>query len=512
MICSFCQAETLDSLVYFSDLNFKNKAEREVFNHLKKVQNDYEMLGLFLYAKPATDTTSIEHSEKILNDFIEQKISLINTKDDETKIKLLIGLVKKTFLKGQKGNCYFQETIENGDYNCYTSAALYGLLLSKLNIPFQLNENSNGIELIAYPADKKIKFEIEQSGKKCFEYTENFTNNWTRSMFYAKIIPLEEFEKGYSEALFEKYYFKTTTLLLKQLASIMFCNLSLQYSNESKVQEALYEMQKSYFLDQNERNRATLKYQIFNALGKYNYENSIDYNKLIYLCRFRNIKDVETTSGLISSEFLRFTTKQLTLKISLQEIENQYLSMTRKINDTLLLKELAYTYNNEIAKSIINLKTYTAEELPYLQDAFKIKPDEQDLRSLIFESLNNKIEEKKEANIVLSIVNDYASKFDFLAKSYSARTIIVNCHLNIACSNFNNAKPIQGDENLKRSEQLCSEYGIKPSIENIENTYLTAAKFYYKKGDKLKAKAYLLKGFEYAPDSKLIQDKLKLVQ
>jgi hypothetical protein len=73
-----------------------------------------------------------------------------------------------------------------------------------------------------------------------------------------------------------------------------------------------------------------------------------------------------------------------------------------------------------------------------------------------------------------------------------------------------NGKPLEGDENMKRGEQLCTQYGIKPSFESTENSYLSAAKYYYKKGDKLKAKAYLLKGFEYAPDSKLIQDKLKL--
>jgi hypothetical protein len=512
IIYSFSQAASPDSLVYFSDLSFRNKAEKEVYYNLKKVQNDDEMLRLFLYIKPYEDSISIEHSEKILNEFIEQKVGHIKKDDEEKKIKILVDLVNKTFLKRQKEKCYFQETIETGDYNCYTSTALYGILLSKLNIPFQIIENINGISLIAYPAEKKIGIETGASGKKCFEFAEYFRNKWTKSMFYAKVIPLEEFEKGYSAELFEKYYFKNSPLTLQQLASIMLCNLSFQAADESKAEEAFNAMQKSYILDPNERNQVTLKYQIFNTLGKYNYENNIDYNKVLYLCRYRNIGDNEITNDLISSEFLRFVTKQLTLKISLKEIENKYLLMTNKINDSLLLRELAYIYNNEIAKTIMHVKTYEVDALNYLESAYKIKPEEQALKSLIFESLNEKIEKEKDATIVLDVVNNYSSKFDYLDKSFSTRTIKVNCYLNMAYNNFMNNMPLEGDENMKKSEQLCTQYSITPSIESIENSYLTAAKYYYKKGDKLKAKAYLLKGFEYAPESKLIQDKLKLVQ
>jgi hypothetical protein len=510
IISSFSQAATPDSLVYFSDLSFRNKAEKEVYYNLKKVQNDDEMLRLFLYIKPFEDSISIEHSEKILNEFIEQKVGQIKKDDEEKKIKILVDLVNKTFLKRQKEKCYFQETIETGNYNCFTSTAIYTLLLSKLNIPYQLKENTNGFELIAYPEGKKIGIETGASGKKCFEFAEYFRNKWTKSMFYARIIPSAEFEKGYSEELFEKYYFKTSTLSPKQLASIMLCNLSFQAADENKAEEAFNDMQKSYILYPNERNQVTLKYQIFNTLGKYNYENSVDYNKVLYLCRYRNIGDNEITNDLISSEFLRFVTKQLTLKISLKEIENKYLLMTNKINDSLLLSALTYIYNSEIAQTIIHFKTYEVDALNYLESAYKIKPEEQALKSLIFESLNEKIEKEKDATIVLGVVNNYSSKFDYLDKSFSTRTIKVNCYLNIAYKNFMNGKPLEGDENMKRGEQLCTQYGIKPSFESTENSYLSAAKYYYKKGDKLKAKAYLLKGFEYAPDSKLIQDKLKL--
>jgi hypothetical protein len=512
IICTIGQAATVDSLVYFSDLNFRDQLEREVFCNLKKAHYEDEMLSLLLYIKPYEDSIPIAHSEKLLNNFIEQHFSQINNIDEEARVKLIVGLVNKTFLKKHKTNSYFQETIATGAYNCYTSAALYSILLSKLNIPYQIKENINGISLITYPTEKKIPITIETPEKKCVEYTAHFRNTWTKSMFYVKIIPMAEFEKGYSEALFEKYYFKNLTLSLPQLASILFCNLSIQASDESNVQEAVYHMQKSYFLDANERNQATLKYHIFNALGKYNYENNNDFDKLIYLCRYRKIKDIETSSDLISSEFLRFVTQQIKLKIGLPEIEKQYLTMMNNSNDSLLLRALTYAYNNKIAEAIINLKTYEVDAFNYLHNAYKVKPDDQTLKSLIFASLNEKINKTKDAAIVLKIVNEYCSKFDFLDVSISTKTIKINCYLNFASNNFMNGLPLEGEENLKKSEQLCTQYGIKPSFESAENSYLSAAKYYYKKGDKLKAKEYLLKGFEYAPDSKLIQDKLKLVK
>lgn len=503
---------TGDSLVYLSDLTFRNIEEKTIYKELNTKNGDSDLLPLFLHITPFEDSSSIDNSKNKIDSFIEGIEKRISTKSDSFETDEIVRSIKSTFLKNYNEKSFLKETILNGNYNCYTATALYGLVFSKLKIPFEINENENSIKIIINPDSQKFEINPDKSVNKCIVYPEHFRNKWTKSAFYAKEIPYEEFEKGYSESLFEKYYYTQSKVNLRQLASIMLCNLSLQASEDHKLQEALYYIQKSYLTDPNGRNKITLKYHIFNALGKYNYEKREDFLKLIYLCRFNNTKDVEITSEFISSEFLRFLGVQLANKTDLKIIEEDYFNLIKISNNLSLKNEISFIYNYEIARMLIGKKSKVFEEHLYLKEAYRIKPEDKDLQSLIFESLNSNLQQIGESEKALKLVNEFCLNFDFLNSNTSISIIKTHCYLDLAFINFSNGMFVEGDSYLKKSEQLCSNKLVIPNVDLIEKGYLSAAKYYFKKGDKLKAKEYLLKGFEYAPDSKLIQDKLKLVQ
>lgn len=506
------QAEERDSLVYFSDLTFRNKAEKTIFQNIKKSHNNIDLLRLFMLIKPLEDSSSIDHSIKLFDDLIAKIKPQLENKSEELKIAEIKEIVSNTFFKIGKPNCTFQETIEQGNYDCYTSTALYGLIFSRLKIPFQIYENKNGLIIQAFPNEKKIDLNMEMNNARCFKYSEHFRDKWTKSMYYSKVIPYHEFEKGYSDTLFEKYYFNLPSYSLLELAGIMLCNLSLKVSEERKVQDAVFYIQKSYFIYPNMRSEAILKYHLVNALGKYNYENKLDFNKLIYLCSFINIKDVEITGELISSEYSRYLNTQIVAKLSLKEITNDYYHLYNKVKDNATRNSLEFIYNFEVAKAILYKQIEQSDVIVYLQKAYKIKPSEQQVKSVIFESMNKKLQETNDAEKVLNFVDNYSLKFDFIEKSLSSKNIKINCFLELAYKNFSNSQFAAGDEYLKKSEALCTQFQLTPTQEAAERGYLSAAKFNFQKGNKAKAKEYLLKGLEYAPDSKLIQDKLILVQ
>jgi hypothetical protein len=505
-------AEGTDSLLFLSDLTYRNKAEKEIFYRLNSVKEKGELLDLFLFIKPFEDSISVEATVKKFDNFIQNVKVSLNSKDENKKVNELVETIRSSFLKTESSVSNLRETIDQGKYNCYTAAALYGLIFSKLNIPYQIIENPNTVHLIVYPEDKKIDLEIKILNSRCFDFPEHFRNKWAKSMFYAKLIPYEEFEKGYSVELFEKYYFKSNTLSLHQLAGIMFCQLSIQASDDRKVQDALYYMQKSYLLDPNERNLVTLKYHIFNALGKYNYENRVDYNKLVYLTRYRNLSDVEITADFISAEYLRYITAQFIMKINYDSIEKDYHNLILNSRDTKLKSELSYIYNFHISKKIMSGEYQGKNELSYLHQAYLVKPDNKDLHSLITESLNRKLQQNRDSEAALQLLDNYNKYFEELFKNSSIARIKVHCYLDLASKKYTNGLTEEGDDLLKKSEHICKEYSLNPDVEFVEKGYVSAAKYYFNKGNKLKAKAYLLKGFEYAPSSKLIQDKLKLVQ
>ena len=511
-INSILFAEVTDSLVYFSDLTFRNKTEKTIFQNLNKGSKNIDLLRLFLSIKPIEDSASIEPSIKLFDELIIQIKSAILNESNELKITKIKTIISNTHFKSSKLNCTFQETLEQGFYDCYTAAALYGLVFSKLNIPFEIIENKSGVILEAFPSSDKIEIKMNISNARCFGYSEHFRDKWSKSMFFSKLIPYNEFEKGYSDTLFEKYYFNLPSYSMIDLASIMLCNLSLKASDERNVQEAVYYIQKSYFIQPNNRNAATLKYHLVNALGKYNYENKLDFNKLLYLCSYINMKDVEITGELITSEYTRFLNTQIEAKMPLKELANDYLLISSRVNDETTKKNIEFIYNFEVAKAIIYRNVYTTNYIKYLQNAYQIKPEDQSLKSVIFEVLNKELNANKDAEIALKLVDDYSSKFQFIEKSISSKNIKVSCYLELAYKNFSKEKFDLGDEYLKKSEALCTQYQITPLQEVVERGYLSAAKYNFNKGNKVKAKEYLLKGIAYAPDSKLIQDKLKLVQ
>ncbi|HRG60151.1 MAG TPA: hypothetical protein PK323_14450 [Bacteroidia bacterium] len=511
-INSILFAQEKDSLVYFSDLTFRNKTEKTIFQNLNKGSKNIDLLRLFLLIKPTEDSASIEPSIKLFDELITQIKSAILDGNNELKITQIKAIVSKAYLKSSKFNCTFQETLEQGFYDCYTAAALYGLVFSKLNIPFQIIENKSGVILQAFPSSDKIEIKMNTSDARCFGYSEHFRDKWSKSMFYSKLIPYNEFEKGYSDTLFEKYYFNLSSYTLIDLAGVMLCNLSLKASDERKVQEAVYFIQKSYFIQPNSRNAATLKYHLVNALGKYNYENKLDFNKLLYLCSYINMKDVEITGELITSEYTRFLNTQIEAKFPLKEVTDDYLLIYHKVTDKATKLNLEFIFNFEILKAILYRNIYQVDKTNYMQKAYKIKPEEQTLKSIIFEALNKELNEIKDAEKALKLVDSYSAKFEFIEKSISSKNIKISCYLELAYKNFSNELIVEGDAYLKKSEALCSQYKITPVQEVVERGYLSAAKYNFNKGNKVKAKEYLLKGMEYAPDSKLIQDKLKLVQ
>jgi hypothetical protein len=161
---------------------------------------------------------------------------------------------------------------------------------------------------------------------------------------------------------------------------------------------------------------------------------------------------------------------------------------------------------------LVSNPTPGTDAIALLGRAYAIKPKDTDLNSLIIHHLSNQLEQIKEGDKAIKLLDSYCLNFGELCQSSSVNLIKVHSYLDMAYRNFSTGNTTDGDANLKKSEQLCSQYQLTPDMIVVERGYVSAAKYYFNKGNKPKAKSYLLKGFEYAPASKMILDKLKLVQ
>jgi hypothetical protein len=509
--CLKLQAATTDSLVYFNDLAFKNDTDKIAFVNFITKKNEMALLQLYLKSFEQKSLDTSNNIELTINKFV-QKISKKNSNKNEVeKVQNLRDAVKENFLKTYRLNSRFSELFETGTYDCITSTALYAIVLFKLDIPYQIMEDKNGIYIVAYPLGKKIIIENALSEKKYAVFNEYFTGKYSKSMFYARIIPPEEFEKGNTEMLFEKYYFKTEAITLLQLASFQFNNFSMMAADERKKQEAFDYALKSCFLDSSLRYQVVLKYHLFNALGSNNYNDKYDVEKLVFLCRYNNQKDNEINNAFVISEYKRLLNTVLIKNADLNTLKKYHTLLIHNIHEISLKQEIEFIYHLEIARIGLNKKNDKKTEIYHIKSAYNIKPEDKEVKSIIAEILNISINNTKDSEIVLKIIDEFCLEFPFLAKSASILRIKAHGYLDLAYKNYTNGLIKEGDEFLAKNEDLCKKNNVSLDTEIIEMGYLSAAKYYFNSGNRIQAKEYLNKGLKLAPQSIKIKDKLKMV-
>ena len=504
-------AYSSDSLVSFNDLSFKDNLERSAFLNFETEKTEMALLQLCL---TSFEQLSLENSNKIhftIDNFVKKLSKKGNSTNEEKSIQNLREAVINKFLKVYKINSNFSELFETGSYDCITATSLYAILLFKLNIPYQIKEERNRIYIIAYPQSKKILIENIDTDQKYAIFQEHFTGKYVKSLFYENKIPLEEFEKINKETLFENYYFKSEELSLLQLASIKFNINSMIAVDEKKFQVAINEGLKSYFLDACMRNQVALKYHIFNALGSNGYMDKFDVDKLVFICRLNNQKDKEVNNEFIISEYKTLLNSVLIKNNDQDSFEKYHNLIILNINDNLLKQEIEFKYHLEIARINLNKWNEKKLELYHIKSAFNIKPGDKEIKSIISEALNIKLNETEDPEIVLQLIDDFMLAFQFLQTSQSALRIKAHCYLDLAYKNIINGNIKIGEQFLVKNEDLCKKNTIVLEENIVEKGYMSAAKYHFNSGNKIKAKEYLAKGLELAPQSIKIKDKLKMV-
>jgi hypothetical protein len=504
-------AVTTDSLVYFNDLAFKNDTDKVAFVNFISKKNETALLQLYLKSVEQKSLDSSKNIASIINKFVEKISKKNSNKNEEAKIKNLHDAVHENFLKTYKFNSRFSELFEIGTYDCITLTSLYAIILFKLDIPYQIMEDKNAIFILAYPQSKKIIIEKDFSENKYALFSEHFAGKYTKSLFYEGIIPQEEFEKGNTEKLFEKYYFKTEAITLFQLASLQINNIAMIAADERKKQEAFDGALKSYFLDSSLRYQVILKYHLINALGSNNYNDKFDVEKLVFLCRYNNKKDKEINNQFIISEYKRLLNTVLINDADLNTLEKYHTLLIHNISETSLKQEIEFKYHLEIARIGLNKKNDKKSEIYHIKSAYNIKPEDKEVKSIIAETFNISINNTKDSEIVLKLIDEFCLAFPFLVNSTSILRIKAHCYLDLAYKNFNNGLIKEGEDFIAKNEDLCKENNLSIDTEIIERGYLSAAKYYFNSGNRIQAKEYLNKGLKLAPQSIKIKDKLKMV-
>ncbi|HKR07486.1 MAG TPA: hypothetical protein VJY62_22820 [Bacteroidia bacterium] len=490
-----------DSLIKFSDLIFKNEFEKTAIAQCMP-GNSPDMINIFLSPYLKETVFNAEASHQKINDCIHALRSQVENKSESKKVKIIYDYVHKTFFKVYKMENSFCDIFNKGEYNCVSASALYGIVFSKLGIPYQVKETPNHVYLEAYPNTGKVLIETTSPEKGYYRFSDEFAQNYIKNLYKSKLISKAEMDTSNTTDLFNKYYFSSENVSLVQLAGLQYSNYGIYYLDEKNYAAAVDELKKAYYLYPSERNKYTLKLALLLQAGNNNYSNMEQVYNLVTLCHYKNLKDDEISDEVIRAEFSRVTQSQLISNSDYAKFDSSYNLISAALTDTALKNVIAFDYHLELARlGLLNSKD-TLYELKHLQAAYAINGNNANLQAIILAYFGRIVEKSNDAASILNLVDSYCRKFSFLDNNDQFNAIKANCLLELSYRNYSLNNLAKGDSYIKEFEGLYEKQKNLPISETyVEKAYMTAAGAYFKKGNYAKSKQLIKSGLIVTPGS-----------
>lgn len=494
-------AQSNDSLIKKSDLRYKNNEEKLAFskNNLSDPDN---VISLLLSSYEKDNIFSDVKAQQQINDCVKKLKSEISSKSEVKKVKYVYDYVHEQFLKVYKLKNSFADIFSKGEYNCVSASALYAVIFTKLDIPFNAIEAPQHVYLVAYPQSFKILIETTSPEKGYYQFNDNFINQYIKSLYNSKLISKTEYESNTATKLFDKYYFNSKGLSLLEVVSLQYSNYSIYHMEEKKYNEAIDEIKKAYFLNNYERNKYILKSSLIYNIENNKYDKIEQVEEFALLCRIKNDKEIDINNNNIKNEFLRLTENQLINNSNYDLYNQSYKIIIKEIKDTSLNNDISYSYHYELARlGYINNKD-SSYEFPHLKAAFAINSKNANLQSIILNYIENETKSKNEPFEIIKLLNISSKTFNFLEDNIGFNGVKANCILQLSYQSFAINDINKGESYLKEFETLMeTKKDTRASELFIEKAYSFSAGVYYKKGNVAKSKQTLKTGLKYAPDS-----------
>lgn len=494
-------SQNKDSLVRKSDIRFKNNEEKLAFakNDLSNADN---IVSLLLISYDKENIYNDIKAQQQINECVKNLKLEISTKSEVKKVKFIYDYVHKLFLKVYKLENSFADIFSKGEYNCVSASALYAIIFTKLDIPFNVIETPQHVYLVAYPQSYKILIETTSPEKGYYQFSENFISQYVKSLYNSKLITKAEYESNSANQLFDKYYFSSKGLTLTEIISLQYSNYAIYDLEDNKYIEAINEIKKAYYFNQYDRNKHILKSSLIYHIQNNKYDNNEQVEELALLCRFNNQNDEEISSEKLKNEFLRLTENQLINNSNYEFYDKSYNTIIKEIADTSLKNDIAYSYHYELARlGYLNNKD-TIYEMPHLRAAYTINPKNANIQSIISSYLERQIKSTNDPKEIIKLLDISSKSFYFMNDNRGFNDVKANCILELSYQCFATNEINKGESYLKEFENLMTIKKDTHANDNfIEKAYAFAAGIYYKKGNIAKTKQLLKTGLIYSPEN-----------
>ncbi|HET6558000.1 MAG TPA: hypothetical protein VFG54_11840 [Prolixibacteraceae bacterium] len=471
-----------DSLVLFSDLKFHSAFEKEAFH--KFVHQKTDTFNLFLAIDEKM--TKKEADELLLSYksiFSELTARKIESKKGNNRVKLAYSTVHNRFLKKYNTNEFFPVMFRTGTYNCVSASMLYAMVYDQLKIPTKVKVSSDHVYLVANPGAHSMVIETTNPGfeKALFdgEFKQQFVDNARRS----KMISDEEYKSKSLDEIFEQLFNAVKEGTFENMPGFQYYNKALLKMQNNEIREALELFQKAYYFYPDLQVKGLLHTALLFQVEKCKFDKITDIDYLAQLSRFE-----ETQSGVIPGIFSNVLNHFLQYNDKEQYCDSLYKRISSRIRDKKLKEDISFAYFMQLSYRFQN----SPKVEYYVANALKIKGNHTDANSIMEACLNRKLNGISNPNAMLDTIKVLENRYEQLQMDGLMKDYKMIANLKIAVESVINNKPSEGDKYIIQFESDCT-----VPVENrqlsyhIENTYFRTAAYYFNKGNKVKAKAYV---------------------
>ncbi len=488
-----------ENLVEYSEISFTSPFEKKVLDE-HFLQKKSDLFLLFMANGALLPENKILEGKERFNNYMKTfENDKFQMKKGDKKAKMIYDDVHKTFLQKYENKNRFEDIFYNGYYNCVSASALYGLAFEKTNIPYAIKEEPTHVYLIAYPETDRIMIETTTPLGGFYSMDQAFKENFVKMLKDNKRITAKEYAGQDVNTLFDKFYFgDLQNITLMNLVGIQYQNDAIYKLEEGKNEEAFAQLEKAYLFNPSERCGYLLMVTCARAFENRKAKDSVHANYLIKLSKY---KKYGISSDMIKGEFSNVIHQLLYTEGKKDELESYYKQLEKSMLDSEMKNEIKFLYNYEYGRLLYNKARYK-ESLIYFKAALTVKPKHVDTNAALIGALTQSYRGSGNNLEMMHELQKYGDQYpslleDNVFNSLMASTMVVQFN-----QEFILDKAVEGEKYRKSFEEYVAKYKDLTLDNNlISQAYSSVAVYYFRKGQKAKAKSIITKGLEYAPNS-----------
>ncbi|HEX6227387.1 MAG TPA: hypothetical protein VFZ52_23380 [Chryseolinea sp.] len=498
-------AAPADSLVRWNELTFSDHFEQSSFKDFLK-NNNKDYLRLFLANSPSSESDLKLFEAKIDQTILEINSSGALKKKNDKKVKYIYQTVHEKFLSKYEAENRFYEIIKTGNYNCVTATALYALFFEKLSIPYTIKEEPTHVYLVAYPDSENVLIETTTPMSGFLTFDHEFKIRYIEVLKKQKVIGSNEVTSSNLDALFNRYYFGKDNISLTQLIGIHFLNDALFKHDHNDIDGAYEQVKKGYLYYPNTRS----EYLLMSFTGEKLQNVSDPLKKAALIGRVSRFKSAGITSEMIQGEFHNLTQTVLLKNNDKDLYAKCHSEIVRTVSDPELIKEIDYIFYYENGRVFYNQGNYVRAK-PYFSRALQTQPNNVDLGGILVSCLAQSFRNERNNTVVLDSLESYKARFPALLQNNNFNALLAYTYVVEFGDSFKKGNIARGEKYQQLFEKVYASDKTLLSPEAVGNAYSEAGVYYFKKGQKAKAKLLLDKGLEIVPDNYQLKARRQMI-